>query len=218
MYSPAMDAEQVASPSAQATVGSLRERKHSRTRQEIVEAALGLFARHGFDAVTVTDIARRAEVGRTTFFRYFPDKQDVLFADEADLNTLLAGAMDGAAAPFGPLGDSLRDCVGVTRAGLLALADAVARQAIASPARHGIVTGHPQLEASAWSRQRAYIETATRELVRHGADEGTAGLAAHVATGCYGQARAESGDEPQRLPEATTRAFERLNGLSSTTL
>lgn len=212
-----MDAEHGATRNVQAATDSLRARKQSRTRHDIVEAALELFARHGFDAVTVTDIARRAEIGRTTFFRYFPDKQDVLFADEADLNTLLAAAMDDAAAPLGPLGGSLRDCIRVTRAGVLALADALARQAIASPTRHELVTGHPQLEACTWDRQRAYIETATRELVRHGADEGTAGLAAHVATGCYGQARAEAVDEPRRLPEATARAFERLDELGCTT-
>src|SRR5690625_5790300 len=49
----------------------------------IVSAAFQLFAEHGFENVTVAAIAERAEVGRTTFFRYFGDKQQVLFADES---------------------------------------------------------------------------------------------------------------------------------------
>jgi hypothetical protein len=37
---------------------------------------------HGFDKVSVSDIAERAEVGGTTFFRYFGDKQEVVFAKQ----------------------------------------------------------------------------------------------------------------------------------------
>ena len=48
----------------------LRERKQQKAREQIVEAAFALFAERGFTDVTVTDIAERAEVGRTTFFRY----------------------------------------------------------------------------------------------------------------------------------------------------
>jgi AcrR family transcriptional regulator len=210
-----MDAERAATENAESVVDSLRERKQRRTKNDIVRAALELFAQHGYDAVTVTDIARRAEVGRTTFFRYFPDKPDVLFADEADLNILLAAAMDRAARPLGPLGGSLRDAVQVMRAGVLALADGLARQAIASPVRHELVTSHPQLEACTWANQRAYIATATGELMRHGADKETAALAAHLATGCYGQAQAEAVNEPQRLSELTARAFDRLRELGA---
>jgi AcrR family transcriptional regulator len=212
-----VDAEDIVTRKSLGAADSLRERKQWRTRNDIVSAAMELFAQHGYDAVTVTDIARRAEVGRTTFFRYFPDKQDVLFADEADLHVLLAAAMERAAGPLGPLDRSLSAAVHVVRAGTLALADALAHQALANPARHALVTSHPQLEACTWTKQRAYIATATRELVRHGADEDTAALAAHLATACYGQAQAESVNEPQRLPEVTARAFDRLGELGSAT-
>ncbi|GGC44132.1 TetR/AcrR family transcriptional regulator [Brevibacterium sediminis] len=71
------------------TPSSLRARSQSRIRQAIIDAAYDLFAECDFDAVSVSEIAERAAVGRTTFFRYFGDKQEVLFADEGQVAELL---------------------------------------------------------------------------------------------------------------------------------
>jgi AcrR family transcriptional regulator len=58
---------------------SRRERKKQRTRREIYEAAMELFGRHGFDAVTIEQICEAADVARATFFHHFPTKSALLF-------------------------------------------------------------------------------------------------------------------------------------------
>ena len=57
---------------------SRRERKKEETRRRIFEAALELFRTRGFEATTVDEITEKADVGRGTFFNYFPRKEAVL--------------------------------------------------------------------------------------------------------------------------------------------
>jgi len=53
------------------------------SRDRLVEAAFALFDERGFEATTVDDVAERAGVGRSTFFRVFGSKEDVIFPDHA---------------------------------------------------------------------------------------------------------------------------------------
>lgn len=68
---------------AKATPG-LRERKKVKRRATIQRHALRLFREQGYDATTVRQIAAASEVSESTFFRYFPTKEDVVLWDEFD--------------------------------------------------------------------------------------------------------------------------------------
>jgi len=63
---------------------SLRERKKAKTRDSIQQQALRLFHEQGYEATTIDQIVEAAEVSQSTFFRYFPTKEDVLFYDTFD--------------------------------------------------------------------------------------------------------------------------------------
>jgi AcrR family transcriptional regulator len=62
----------------------LRERKKLKTRAAIQREAMHLFLERGFDATTIEDIAEAAEISPSTFFNYFPSKEEVVFQDELD--------------------------------------------------------------------------------------------------------------------------------------
>jgi AcrR family transcriptional regulator len=88
----------------------LRERKKRKTRWAIQEHALRLFAEQGYDATTVEQIAAAAEISPSTFFRYFPTKEDVVIQDEYD--PLLATMLEKAPADLSPVG-ALRHTINV---------------------------------------------------------------------------------------------------------
>jgi AcrR family transcriptional regulator len=63
----------------------------SAARNAVVAAALDLFARQGFEATSVDQIAQSAGISRSTFFRQFGGKDDVVFADHEELLERLRG-------------------------------------------------------------------------------------------------------------------------------
>jgi AcrR family transcriptional regulator len=68
----------------------LRERKKRETRETIARTAMDLFGARGYDAVTVADVARAADVSEKTVFNYFPAKEDLVMHRGAErLETLI---------------------------------------------------------------------------------------------------------------------------------
>lgn len=118
----------------------LRERKKQRTRRLIAETARRLFVERGFDAVTVAEVARAAEVAEATVFNYFPTKEDLVFQGMEAFEADLLGAVRER-----PAGESIIAAFGrflLESRGLLAARDeqtatyltAVSRMIAASPA------------------------------------------------------------------------------------
>ncbi|WP_406135965.1 TetR family transcriptional regulator [Streptomyces sp. NBC_01089] len=105
---PTASAQPVPGPSGRRNatpVPGLRERKKLKTRQTIRREAYRLFAGQGYEATTVDRIAEAAEVSPSTFFRYFPTKEDVVLVDE--YAPVLAGALESRPADE-PVVDAIR--------------------------------------------------------------------------------------------------------------
>jgi AcrR family transcriptional regulator len=79
----------------------LRERKKARTRASLREHALRLFREQGYQATTVEQIAAAAEVSPSTFFRYFPTKEDLVLQD--DMDTRMVEAFSRQPAELSPI-------------------------------------------------------------------------------------------------------------------
>jgi AcrR family transcriptional regulator len=72
-------------------------------RERMVLAAVDLFTEQGYDATTVAQIADRAGVTKSTFFRHFPDKRELLVAGQEALSLLLTEGIAEAPATASPL-------------------------------------------------------------------------------------------------------------------
>jgi AcrR family transcriptional regulator len=79
----------------------LRERKKAKTKAAIQYHALRLFHQQGYDVTTVEQIAEAAEISPSTFFRYFPNKEDVVLYD--DFDPLIYAAFEAQPSELNPL-------------------------------------------------------------------------------------------------------------------
>jgi AcrR family transcriptional regulator len=159
---------------------SLRERKKQQTRETIGATAWRLFAERGFDAVTVAEIAREADVSEGTVFNYFPTKEDLVYSQMEAFEAELVEAVRARAG-----GES---AVKAFRRVFARRADGLAAEErgefVATAAR--IISSSPALQA----RQREIVDAFTQRLAEViAADTGAGGddveprVAAHALMG-----------------------------------
>jgi len=74
-------------------VSGLRERKKQQTREQIAAAGLELFGSRGYHSTTVADVAAAAGCSERTVYTYFATKEDILFADQAELEQRMAATL-----------------------------------------------------------------------------------------------------------------------------
>jgi AcrR family transcriptional regulator len=187
---------------------TLRERKQQRAREQIVEAAFALFAERGFAQVTVADIAERAEVGRTTFFRYFGDKQEVVFAHEEGLLDAVAVAGRADAPAPRDLTEALRQ--------LWALLGPMSPLIVGASGRYAeqeaLLAGNPELRDRSNRKLQKLAEALESVLRARGAEPELATLAAQIAMACFRAAQRTAAGDVAALMPAVRRAVERLVG------
>ncbi|MEU9401166.1 TetR/AcrR family transcriptional regulator [Streptomyces sp. NPDC048242] len=193
-------------------VESLRDRKRRQTRERIIETAFALFMERGFDVVTVDEIAQRAEIGRTTFFRYFGDKQEVVFSTEDDFLRALTAAMRDA--PAVPLRD-LAQALTTSRLLLLALCTEAARDPGHYAVYHRLVKQHPELEDRHTRKTRHYAGLLEKHLIDHGTPPPTAVLAAQLTLACYQTAWRLGGHDATAVLREANDAFDLLLGTAA---
>jgi len=181
---------------------SLRERKKQQVRRRFQRIALELFDERGFEHVTVDDIAERAEISRSTFFRYFPTKEDVLIgrADE-HLDELRDAFV--ARAPDEPVLRSLRHS-------LEALAASYEAERSDFVAMRRIAEDHPSILARGLEHQAAWEETFAELLADRLQDTAGPGLRSRVVAGAVMAAVRVAIDE--WLAEGGSRDLQALIG------
>jgi AcrR family transcriptional regulator len=142
-------------------------------RERLVVAALGLFTEQGYDDTTVTQIAQRAGLTKTTFFRHFPDKREVLFAGQEIHSRLLA---DGAAAAP----DQATPLEAAASALDALAASFTPEQREFGPRLLTVVAGNPELQERALFKSAALAAALTAALVKRGVPDLPASLAADL--------------------------------------
>ncbi|MQY18793.1 TetR/AcrR family transcriptional regulator [Nocardia macrotermitis] len=184
----------------------LVERKQRQARARIIEAAQELFRDRGFDGVSVGDIAERAEVGRTTFFRHFGDKQEVVFAKEQELLETITAASradDIAAAR------NVTEAIEQLRPILLTICTRAAADPEGYTRHFQLIAQHPELRDRDAAKVQQIADKLGDLLVNRGSDEPTARFAAHIAIACY-QTVKRLGNNPHTLVDDIRAALEQV--------
>jgi AcrR family transcriptional regulator len=152
-------------------------------RERLERAALALFTERGFDATTVAEIADRAGLTKSTFFRHFTDKREVLFGGQDMLVQLLSDAIRTA-----PAAATTAECL-VAALESTAVAFTPERHDLA-PQRRAVIAANSELQERELLKRFRFGSAMAEALRARGVDEVTARLAAEVGVLAFGTAYA----------------------------
>lgn len=171
---------------------SLREERKARTATAIVATALDLFSRRGYADVTVAEIAAVARVGERTLYRYFADKEDILFAEDEEWRRNLRAAIDRQ--PSGAPPSAVLHGASATLARLLEDRREEVRR------RSGVIAGAPALAARERAKHVVWEAVIAEGLHERGVPATEARLLGRITVACYDEAMTRwlAPDEPHR--------------------
>jgi AcrR family transcriptional regulator len=162
-------------------------------RERLERAALALFTERGFDATTVAEIADRAGLTKSTFFRHFADKREVLFGGQDMLVQLLSDAIRTA-----PAAATTAECL-VAALESTAVAFTPERHDLA-PQRRAVIAANSELQERELLKRFRFGSAMADALRARGADEVTARLAAEVGVLAFGTAYARWAEPDNQAP------------------
>jgi AcrR family transcriptional regulator len=180
-------------------------------RERLVSAAVDLFTEQGYDATTVAQIAQRAGVTRSTFFRHFPDKREVLAAGQDALCQLLTAGITAAPSSATPL-----EAIG---AGLEAAAQAFTpERRDLGPKMRDAIAASTELQERETLKRVGLATAMTDALKERGISDPTASLAAEVGVLALKIAHARWADPTNRLElaELARQSLQELQTASAT--
>jgi AcrR family transcriptional regulator len=143
------------------------------TPQRLAVAALELFEERGYDNTTVIEIAERAGITKSTFFRHFPDKREVLFGG-GTMTGLLVDGIAAAPAEAGPL-EAVAHAL-----------DVIGREAFPperrefAARRQAVIAAHPELREREALKGLGLTASMIEALERRGVPDLTARVAAEL--------------------------------------
>jgi AcrR family transcriptional regulator len=181
-------------------------------RERLVIAAVDLFTEQGYDATTVAQIAERAGVTKSTFFRYFPDKRELLMAGQETLSRLLAEGIAEAPGNASPLE--------AVAAGLVRAASAMgAMHRDLAPRLKAAVAASAELQERNALKSVSLAAAMTTALVARGVPDPTAALAGELGLLAFKRGFAEwtdgDRDAKDELAGYTLAALDELRAASA---
>jgi AcrR family transcriptional regulator len=143
----------------------------------LIEAALDLYQRRGFDETTVAEIAEQAGLTERTFFRYFADKREVLFDRASVLVEDIVSAVRGAAPAAPPI-----DAVAM---GLEAASETLGDHRDFAVRRQAVIAANPELRERELGKLSSLAGAVAEALSDRGVSAATATLAAEAGMAVF---------------------------------
>jgi AcrR family transcriptional regulator len=141
-------------------------------RGRLEQAALELYRERGFDQTTVTEIAQKAGLTERTFFRYFADKREMLFAGQDHLRELYVRTIEAAPESAAP--------IDMVAAALLAAVPVFHERHAFARKRQVVIDATPGLQERELLKRGVLAAAMAEALRRRGVPDPTASLAADV--------------------------------------
>jgi AcrR family transcriptional regulator len=182
-------------------------RWQSGARERLQQAALGLFAEHGFDGVTVAEIAAAAGLTERTFFRYFADKREVLFPGHDEFEQSFLRALEKA---------PQNDPVALITVALDGGSEFFPEERRAwSRTRTAILRTHPGFLERELLKMSSLAAALTRALASRGIDPISAALTAETGVTVFRTTFTAwiAPDETRTFPEIQNEVLTRLHAL-----